>query len=383
MSTTGLSFLKGNELWLKKLDGTWLVLDAASIGTASAIANTIQVSDWLTLWNTTASIYTTPSGNTFVDTEASVAMIIANYATTSQLNTEVANLTTAIASCVPDSAFGTLWNIAAGTYTITTTLGNITNPTFLELAVEVNTKQDEHAVLNAQVLNSRFAVPMTLTDLNYITSGGVSGNVGFNQFVKEGISSVATSASILIDQSGRIDISSGSGQQFYLKRAGATLMKSTGTNLKITKNLACQFDVEIAGDLQVNGDQTCNGVKSFRISHPSDPTKQIKHACVESNKPLNCYRFAQVSLKNGINWLPLPSYFNLINANPSVQCSPCNTFCQWYSSVDTANNRVKIVCSKGEVVMDVIVYADRNDKAAQGYQDIIDKVEKPVEPDED
>ena len=78
MSTTGLSYLKGNELWLKT-GGNWLVLDASSIGTASAIANTIQASDFVALWNARASIYTTPSGNTFVDTEATVASIVANY----------------------------------------------------------------------------------------------------------------------------------------------------------------------------------------------------------------------------------------------------------------------------------------------------------------
>jgi hypothetical protein len=43
--------------------------------------------------------------------------------------------------------------------------------------------------------------------------------------------------------------------------------------------------------------------------------------------------------------------------------------------VDLENNRVKVIVSK-EVSMDVLVMADRNDKAAQGYKDVIDKIEK-------
>ncbi len=33
--------------------------------------------------------------------------------------------------------------------------------------------------------------------------------------------------------------------------------------------------------------------------------------------------------------------------------------------------------------MDVLVMADRNDAAAQGYQDVIDKIDKPTEPEEE
>jgi hypothetical protein len=101
---------------------------------------------------------------------------------------------------------------------------------------------------------------------------------------------------------------------------------------------------------------------------------------MESNKPLNCYRFAQVAMKNGTNWLDLPSYFKLINTKPSVQCSPVNTFCQWYASV--VGDRVKVVVSK-DVIMAVLVMADRNDPAAQNYHDVIDKPETQPESEEE
>jgi hypothetical protein len=85
-------------------------------------------------------------------------------------------------------------------------------------------------------------------------------------------------------------------------------------------------------------------------------------------------------MKNGTNWLDLPSYFKLINTKPSVQCSPVNTFCQWYASV--VGDRVKVVVSK-DVIMDVLVMADRNDPAAQNYHDVIDKPETQPESEEE
>ncbi len=76
---------------------------------------------------------------------------------------------------------------------------------------------------------------------------------------------------------------------------------------------------------------------------------------------------------HGVNFVHLPSYFSALNANPSVHCSAVNCFAQWYASVE--GDRVKIVTSK-ECILDVIVYADRNDACCQGYQDVVDA---PVE----
>ena len=155
-------------------------------------------------------------------------------------------------------------------------------------------------------------------------------------------------------------------------------MKVLNTGILVAKPLSCTKDASFSLDVAITGDLDVTGTKNFLIAHPTNSAKQIKHACVESSKPLNCYRFAHIPMKNGTNFVDLPSYFKLINANPSVQCSPVNTFCQWYASVDLENNRVKVVVSK-EVSMDVLVMADRNDKAAQGYKDVIDKIEKPDE----
>ena len=105
MSTTGLSYLKGNELWLKKTDGTWLVLDATSIGTATSIGGCVLMSNWDALFAGSIGNFTTTSGNSLQDTENTVQGIIANYATTSQLNTEVANITTTIGSLVPEAVY--------------------------------------------------------------------------------------------------------------------------------------------------------------------------------------------------------------------------------------------------------------------------------------
>ena len=57
-ATTGIMTLKGHELWLRKTDGTWLIIDYSSMGTAHAIAACVQTSAWSTLWNSSAGAYT-------------------------------------------------------------------------------------------------------------------------------------------------------------------------------------------------------------------------------------------------------------------------------------------------------------------------------------
>ncbi len=81
-------------------------------------------------------------------------------------------------------------------------------------------------------------------------------------------------------------------------------------------------------------------------------------------------------MTHGTNWIDLPSYFSLINVNPSCYVSPVDCFCQFYASVQ--GGQVKVVTSKA-CVLDVLVYADRNDACCQGYQDVVDA---PVEEEE-
>jgi len=117
MATTGLNYLKGHELWLKQNDGTWLILDANSIGTSVAIRGCVLISSWNSRFATSIGNFTTNSGSTLQDTENTIMSIIANYATLLNLNTEVLALEATIAgTCVLAAAFHTFWETSALTF---------------------------------------------------------------------------------------------------------------------------------------------------------------------------------------------------------------------------------------------------------------------------
>lgn len=72
-----------------------------------------------------------------------------------------------------------------------------------------------------------------------------------------------------------------------------------------------------------NGDSGASGVKSFFIDHPADPeNKFLKHASIESNEILNLYRGTETFDANGRAKVKLPSYYDLVNRNPSYQLTP-------------------------------------------------------------
>ena len=54
--------LKGNELWLKKADGTWLIIDYDSIGLSHAIAACVQTSDFTSLFTASFNLHQLTQG---------------------------------------------------------------------------------------------------------------------------------------------------------------------------------------------------------------------------------------------------------------------------------------------------------------------------------
>jgi hypothetical protein len=79
-----------------------------------------------------------------------------------------------------------------------------------------------------------------------------------------------------------------------------------------TSSLASGFGVYSGGRFGASG------TKSFRIDHPADPeNKYLQHYCAESPEVLNFYRGTVVLDDAGEAVVTLPSYFALINTDPT------------------------------------------------------------------
>lgn len=82
-------------------------------------------------------------------------------------------------------------------------------------------------------------------------------------------------------------------------------------------------NVEIDGDLQVDGSLDVTGTKNFRIDHPLDPDNlDLVHAAVESSEVLNTYTGNIVLDADGRATVRLPEWFDEINIDPRYQLTP-------------------------------------------------------------
>ena len=77
------------------------------------------------------------------------------------------------------------------------------------------------------------------------------------------------------------------------------------------------------GKVQVNGNLTVSGVKSFKIDHPLDPAnKYLVHSCVESADQMNLYNGNAILDDNGEAWVTLPDWFEALNQDFRYQLTP-------------------------------------------------------------
>ena len=147
------------------------------------------------------------------------------------------------------------------------------------------------------------------------------------------------------------------GQFVQLRRGGGVMLSCEATGTLVYGALNC------------TGTFTA-GVKNFLIDYPGKPDKQIKHSCIEGNKPRNIYTFKGVELASGENVLQLPEYFKLINAEPMVITSSFKHFGLSYGEV-IDNNCIITTNQAGKY--NVLVIADRSDSAVDGWTDVVDK----------
>ncbi len=77
------------------------------------------------------------------------------------------------------------------------------------------------------------------------------------------------------------------------------------------------------GDVEITGNLTVNGIKSFKIDHPLDPAnKYLYHYCIESDEPGNVYNGNAVLDDAGTAVVSLPDWFETLNRDFRYQLTP-------------------------------------------------------------
>lgn len=120
------------------------------------------------------------------------------------------------------------------------------------------------------------------------------------------------------------------------------------------------------GDVNIGGNLTVVGTKSFRIDDPVDPAnKYLYHSCVESNEMMNMYNGNVTTDASGVATVTLPGYFQALNKDFKYQLTVIGTFAQAIISKEVAGNTFEIKTSVPNVKVSWQVTGVRNDATAQ------------------
>jgi len=127
-----------------------------------------------------------------------------------------------------------------------------------------------------------------------------------------------------------------------------------------------------------DGKISAQGEKMFIIDHPTDDTKYLQHASMESNEVLNTYTGNVFTDDDGYATVTLPDYFSLINSGANIRYQLTiigNTFARAivYSEID--DNEFIIKTDEPNIKVSWQVIAKRNDQYMlyNPFYDVIDK----------
>ncbi len=124
-----------------------------------------------------------------------------------------------------------------------------------------------------------------------------------------------------------------------------------------------------SGNVQVAGNLSVTGAKSFVIDHPLDPAnKYLYHAAVEAPDMMNLYTGIVALDKKGTAWVELPSYFEALNKDfrytlTAVGAPGPNL----YIVQEIKGNRFRIAGGTGGMKVSWMVTGTRNDPYAQAH----------------
>lgn len=242
---------------------------------------------------------------------------------------------------------------------------------------------------------SNFSISANTFNVAYDTKTNFYGNVQINGRLDLGYQNIYSSGGAifngLIEATGGLKVNNGatiSGDLFLLWNkvetnkvvvsptpsggAGSLEVKS-GAHLLVKSGGSILFETDIKGDKDIN----LKGVKKFKIDHPTDNTKYLQHASVESNQVLNMYSGNVTTDGNGMATVSLPSYFKEINTDYRYVLTVVGqTFAQAivYQEINS-NNQFVIKTSVPNIKVSWQVIAKRNDMYLQGnpFNDVINK----------
>lgn len=137
--------------------------------------------------------------------------------------------------------------------------------------------------------------------------------------------------------------------------------------------------VRINGNLEVYGNSSATGVKTFKIDHPLDPENKIlRHAAMESNEVLNQYSGNITTDASGYAIVKMPDYFETLNKDFRYQLTVIGSFAQAIIKREVTGNQFVIQTNQPSVKVSWAVTGVRNDKMMQ-YAPFVAETEKPTE----
>jgi hypothetical protein len=174
---------------------------------------------------------------------------------------------------------------------------------------------------------------------------------------------------------------SGSGSGVFAESStgiGIEASSSTGHAGFFRGDVQVNGVVDVGGTLNVHGDISASGWKTFRIDDPLDPKhKYLVHAAVESNQVLNIYSGNITTDHKGMATVRLPAYFDRINTDLRYQLTVVGQFAQAIVAKKEAANRFVIRTDEPNVEVSWQVTARRNDAylRAHPFHEIQNKTE--------
>ena len=149
---------------------------------------------------------------------------------------------------------------------------------------------------------------------------------------------------------------------------GVTGIAGQSTNLSLSYGVYSYDDGGITGVLDVGGNFSAGGTKSFRIQHPLKPNMFLKHFCLESPEVLNVYRGNVILDAKGKAVIQLPEYFDSININFSYNLTSIGTAApDLHVAEEVKGNSFSIAGGKPGSKVSWTLYAERNDKYLQEH----------------
>jgi hypothetical protein len=166
---------------------------------------------------------------------------------------------------------------------------------------------------------------------------------------------VNNAAATALSVSGGVYIDGGTSASTPLQVRGT----GSGTALSVTSgNITCNTPGINSGVVTCLTLSSAN--KTFDIPHPTKAGLRLRHRCSESDKARLYYEFT-LDYREGLNARELPEWFDAMNAEPRVYCSPVRHFGQAWGEVVAGQLQVTASCP-GE--FNVMVTGVRNDPAA-------------------